>query len=421
MDRGRYIFPMKIGHRTNTEIRPGEFRRPAMGPTWTNKQLGLPVLGAPAWQSNGGPDRGHFARSKPYTLEVAPPRVSGTLTRIHLIGLFAMYAAYEEPGSIGATISVSDERTTAVKLDLIYGRHYSDASDTEAIHRLTGDGASVETVGHCVIDGTQYRVDQLTIDLPSSTGLLPLKVRVSGSPASFVVFDVLYEFVPEAACPFSRRGGGVALGDLAAVVRVGDRVRLRRALDQLEYAVMKTEDLDEAKGEALTFIAVVTAATLEMGAPRAMHRVQLDAARRLDPLQDRACIAAETRRFVEGVTIGMGHHTGSPSAALIDRALEILSRNFAKDLTDVAVAEQLGLSTSHFRFLFKETTGQPFHRYLISLRLEKAKNLLLDGQMPVSDVAFSVGFNGLAHFSRAFTQRFSISPTNLRRNGAGML
>jgi len=406
---------MKLGHRTNTVIEPGEIRRPEHGPVWNSPSLGLPLTGLPAWQSNGGASRDHPGRSKPFLLHVTPPKGNGNLTRVHMIGVFAVEGEADKAGTVGATLVAHEENDNIVTLDLVAGRHYGDARDLRPVHRLSGDGASIETVGTCAIDEVTYRVDQLTIDMPFESPLASIELRDAGSPAIFTIFDVLYEFTPEGTCPFKVRSGGVALGELAAVVRVGDRVKLRRALDQLEDAIRKTHDLDEAKGEALTFIAVVTAATLEMGGSRAMHRVQLQAARALDQLKDTEDIISETRCIVEDIAIPLTN-TASPSAHLVDKALAVLNRNFAKNISDSSVADQLGLSTSHFRFLFKEVTGQPFHKYLISLRLERAKKLLLEQNLPVSEVAAAVGFNGLAHFSRAFTQRFSVTPTNLRRS-----
>src|SRR5437588_8494547 len=406
---------MKLGHRTNTAIEPGEMRRPEAGPVWKSGNIGLPVQGLPAWQSNGGATRRHPGRSKPYLLQVSPPKGSGNLTRVHIIGIFALCAEADRAGTVGATFAINDENNESMlTMDFIAGRHYGDARDLRPVHRLSGDGASIETIGTCQIDDVTYRVDQITIDMPIETPLAEIEFRDAGSPALFTIFDVLYEFIPEGTCPFKIRSGGVALGELGAVVRVGDRVKLRRALDQLEDAVRKTQDLDEAKGEALTFVAVVTAATFEMVATRAMHRVQLHAARTLDKLVDPDDIISETRCIVEDIAIPLTN-VASPSAHLVDKALAILNRNFAKNISDSSVADQLGLSTSHFRFLFKEVTGQPFHKYLISLRLERAKKLLLEQNLPVSEVASAVGFNGLAHFSRAFTQRFSVTPTNLRR------
>jgi AraC-like DNA-binding protein len=136
--------------------------------------------------------------------------------------------------------------------------------------------------------------------------------------------------------------------------------------------------------------------------------------------------AIAARRIVEEVAAPLVEPISSPSGQLIDRALAFLNRNFAKVVSDDELARELGLSTSHFRFLFKEATGQPFHRYLIALRLERAKKLLVETDMPISEVAAAVGFSGLAHFSRAFAQRFNVSPSNLRRGsslgpGSGVL
>jgi AraC-like DNA-binding protein len=328
---------------------------------------------------------------------------------------------HENSGTLGAVIQVGDDQQPILRLELVNGRHYSDARNLQPLNRLIGDGASVETIGECVVDGEAARVDILTVDVPAGTPVSSLKFRDLNTPASFVIFDVFFEIAPAQGCPFKSKSGGVALSELGAVVRVGDRVRLRKALDQLEEAIRATDDLDEAKGEALTFIAVVSAATIEMGGSRTMHRVQLEAARRLDSIHEKEELIIESRCLVETIAAPMICPTSSPSAALIDRALSILNRNFAKEISDNAIADQLGLSTSHFRYLFKEVTGQPFHRYLIALRLERARKLLLEGGMPVSEVAASVGFHGLAHFSRAFAQRFSVSPTSLRRGAANTL
>ena len=161
---------------------------------------------------------------------------------------------------------------------------------------------------------------------------------------------------------------------------------------------------------------MVTAAMLESGGDRSLHRATLDAARELDGLREtRAEVAEAVRRRAEAVASARFGEPIGPSAHLVDRALTLVDRNFAKDLTDASVAQQLGLSTSHFRFLFKQATGQPFHKYLVSLRLEKARRMLVEQGLPVSAVAKAVGFSALSHFSRAFAQRFSVSPTSLRR------
>ena len=68
-----------------------------------------------------------------------------------------------------------------------------------------------------------------------------------------------------------------------------------------------------------------------------------------------------------------------------------------------------------FATFLKGLGAQPFHRYLIALRLEKARELIVTQHLPVSVVAKAVGFSGLAHFSRAFTQRFGANPSEIRK------
>ena len=308
------------------------------------------------------------------------------------------------------------ESLTEARFDLLNHRHYRDASDLSPVSLTAGDGTSLETVGRVEIAGVEVRVDRLTIDLHDSIHPTKVIFRDLGSPASFVVFDVLYEFKDAVGCPFHSQAGRVSLSDISSIVRLGDRVRLTAALDQLCESLLKAEDLDEARGQALTFLSMVTAATLEMGGSRKMHRVLLQAARELDRLATPREIGECSRRWVEHVAPAIFREDQAPSSKLVDRALQLVDRNYARDLTDAVVASQLGLSTSHFRFLFKQVTGQPFHKYLIAMRLEKARTMLVEQEMAVSAVAQAVGFAGLSHFSRAFTQRFHVSPTAIRKS-----
>jgi AraC-like DNA-binding protein len=186
-----------------------------------------------------------------------------------------------------------------------------------------------------------------------------------------------------AVCPFHSEHGGIALSEIGAIVRLRDRVKFRKAIDQLEKAILQTKELDEAKGEALTFIAVATAATLEIGASRTMHRFQLEAARKLDGARSTTEVASLSKELLSQSVGALIEKSDKPNDRLVDKALSLVDRQYSKPLTDSIVADQLGLSPSHFRFLFRQATGQPFHKYLIGVR-------------------------------RAFTLRFSANPTQVR-------
>ena len=395
------------------------FDRPEEGPAYGGSlsEADLSLSGRSGWSSNGGPGRGHLARAFPALLEIPLVEPPGPLSGVVLIGLFARWAAarQESLGTVGASIQFGTEEG-GHRVDLLNGRHYRDAFDLQPVLQLNGDGTSLQTIGEIDIDGSRCRVDALSIDLPPGSMPDIIRFRDLGSPASFTIFDIALRWQVAPGCPFHSGHGGVPLSELGAVIRLRDRVRFKKALSQLETAVEKTQDLDEARGEALTFIAVAVAATLELGAPRSMHRIQLEAARKLDQAQSAEEILAHAGELVERTVGPLFDQGESPNDRLIDRALNIVDRQYAKALTDSLVADQLGLSPSHFRFLFRQATGQPFHKYLVAVRLERARQLLAEQGMPVSDVANAVGFNGLSHFSRAFSQRFDVSPTQVRNS-----
>jgi transcriptional regulator GlxA family with amidase domain len=175
-------------------------------------------------------------------------------------------------------------------------------------------------------------------------------------------------------------------------------------------------DTDEARGLALTFLAAVVGALLEIEPRRTMHKEQLEAARELERLTDPTSIALATVARVRRLTDSVVHRTSRTGDAVIDRALEIMARSFTAEMDADSIARELNLSTSHFRYLFREATRQPFHKYLVSMRLEKARELLLQTDIPVTQIADHVGFLNPAHFSRAFSKRFGVAPSALRQS-----
>jgi AraC-like DNA-binding protein len=387
---------------------PGRFERPVGWPRWQ---------GLVGWQSRGGPARRHPAQALPAGLDVVLPPLEGRPVRVELTGVFALYAdaAKEGSGTVGASLTVEDSDGPAARFDLVNGRHYGDATDLNPLFRSNGDGTSLETVGTVRLDGAEARVDRLLFDLPAGRSARSVGFRSLPTASSFVLFDAQYVVEPRPVCPFSGRGKGMSLAEVGSVLRVRDRAGFDRALDQFVLALRSAEDLDEARSLALTFLAVVAAAMLEMGAPRSFPQVQLDAAREMLACESPVEVAARTVETATRLTAPVLPRQGKGSDAVIDRALEAVGRRFATDLTDEAVAADLGLSTSHFRHLFREATRQPFQRYVQNLRLEKARELLLQTAIPVTDVARAVGFTSPAHFSRAFARRYGTAPSAMRR------
>jgi len=99
---------------------------------------------------------------------------------------------------------------------------------------------------------------------------------------------------------------------------------------------------------------------------------------------------------------------------MISRARAYIKDNQAEDLSLGQVARAVNTSTFYFCKMFKKATGLNFTEYLSRVRVEKAKNLLLNPNLRVSEIAFEVGFQSLTHFNRVFKKITGQSPSEYR-------
>jgi AraC family transcriptional regulator len=72
------------------------------------------------------------------------------------------------------------------------------------------------------------------------------------------------------------------------------------------------------------------------------------------------------------------------------------------------------MSAAHFSREFRRAVGLPPHQYMVKLRLERARDALLNADDRIVDIAQECGFADASHFSRAFATHFGMSPTSFR-------
>ena len=115
--------------------------------------------------------------------------------------------------------------------------------------------------------------------------------------------------------------------------------------------------------------------------------------------------AGDDRRFVGGL---------SSRAQRIVRGF--LQENLDQKVDLEMLAEMAGISRFHFTRTFTSTFGMPPYKYLLKLRMQKAIELLTKFDMPITEVALSVGFSCSSEFSRAFKQAMDCTPREFRLN-----
>jgi AraC-like DNA-binding protein len=99
---------------------------------------------------------------------------------------------------------------------------------------------------------------------------------------------------------------------------------------------------------------------------------------------------------------------------VITKAKEFIAEHQTDDLTLSQVARAVNTSTFYFCKMFKKVTGLNFTDYVSRLRVERARNLLLNKNLRVSEIAYEVGFQSLTHFNRVFKRILGVSPTQYR-------
>ncbi len=108
------------------------------------------------------------------------------------------------------------------------------------------------------------------------------------------------------------------------------------------------------------------------------------------------------------------------------RAVEFMHDNCGRELSLAEIAGAAYLSEFHFARLFKKITGVTPHAYLASLRVERARRLLAETDLPIAEIGAQVGYNSQSHFTKVFREGTGLTPKAFRdaasstgRTGAG--
>jgi AraC family transcriptional regulator len=100
------------------------------------------------------------------------------------------------------------------------------------------------------------------------------------------------------------------------------------------------------------------------------------------------------------------------------RVIEYIEENLDGDLSLEAMAAEVDISPIYLARAFKAAIGQSPHRYVLTRRVEQAKELLRNTEMPVVDVALSSGFSSQSHLSYWFQRHVGVSPAAYRQHRA---
>lgn len=129
-------------------------------------------------------------------------------------------------------------------------------------------------------------------------------------------------------------------------------------------------------------------------------------------------VPAEVQRMRQASTTQVYEHHASGSDRSVDVALQYIRTHYHDDLSLEKVAAIVYLNPVYFSQLFKQKIGQGFKEYVTHLRLEQAKQLLMNPKLKLADVADRIGYQDMRHFSQVFRKKYGVTPSEYRHEQA---
>lgn len=99
----------------------------------------------------------------------------------------------------------------------------------------------------------------------------------------------------------------------------------------------------------------------------------------------------------------------------VARAMKLIAKGALDEMTVDALAEKLGVGERHLSRLFKQHVGASPTSVARTLRVQKAKRLLDQTDLPMTEIAFRAGFNSLRRFNTVFQETYRRAPSEIRR------
>jgi AraC family transcriptional regulator of arabinose operon len=129
------------------------------------------------------------------------------------------------------------------------------------------------------------------------------------------------------------------------------------------------------------------------------------------PLYAQAILIELFARFIENVSIDNLCLYPSVSIKKVDYILRYVRNNIHENFTIEQLAKMANFHPNYFIRFFKKHTGSSPISYINKMKMEKAKSLLTAREMNITEIAYSIGFNDVYHFSKTFKRYTGFSPT----------
>ena len=203
------------------------------------------------------------------------------------------------------------------------------------------------------------------------------------------------------------------LRDITHAVEISSTQNAAEALETLQDAVNRAKEIRGCEIFELVYAAAdIFAASIQIPDRAATvdeFRRQCDKCGKIEEVF--ACFGDFQQKYLQEQADRYENDTIRP----VRKAKEYIQNHYSDPLTLEEVSEMVGLSTAYFSALFKKTEGEGFAKYLINVRMEQAKLLLRESNLPVIEICRKVGYNDPKHFTHTFEKTAGVKPSTYRK------
>ncbi len=101
---------------------------------------------------------------------------------------------------------------------------------------------------------------------------------------------------------------------------------------------------------------------------------------------------------------------------LLEKIIKYIDETIYEPLTVAEICQKFSLSRSSLQILFNENLNQTPKKYINELKLEKGRQMICENKYTISEIALMLGFNSIHYFSRAFTQKYGMAPSEYSKS-----
>lgn len=125
-------------------------------------------------------------------------------------------------------------------------------------------------------------------------------------------------------------------------------------------------------------------------------------------------MAVHLLKHYSTTTIHIKQYTQRLTRRQMRQIIDYMQTHLSEKISLETLAQQVDFSSYHFAYLFRQTTGQTPHQFVLNRRLEQSQHLLTETDLPLSQIALEVGFQTQSHFTQAFRKHFGVTPRYYR-------